>query len=65
MTIIWATPVTFKITNHSKQSPNRRKFAQSGHPVASSRNGTTAVRSYNKLRKIKEAHSTKSDFIYF
>jgi hypothetical protein len=31
--IICATPVIFTKTTHSKQSPNRRKFAQSGHPA--------------------------------
>jgi hypothetical protein len=29
---IWATSVIFKTPAQSKDSPNRREFAQSGHP---------------------------------
>jgi hypothetical protein len=32
--IIFATSVNFTKTTQSKQTPNRRKFAQSGHPGA-------------------------------
>jgi hypothetical protein len=32
-TIIFATSVNFTITTQSKHSPNRGKFAQSGHPA--------------------------------
>jgi hypothetical protein len=32
---IWATSIIFRITAKSKQSPNRQKFAQSGHPGCS------------------------------
>jgi hypothetical protein len=36
--IIWATSIIFTKTSRRKQSPNRRKFAQSGHP-ATGQNG--------------------------
>jgi hypothetical protein len=32
---IWPTSVIFNKTSQSKQLPNRRKFAQSGHSVSS------------------------------
>jgi hypothetical protein len=31
---IWATSRIFKKTAQCKQSPKKRKFAQSGHPVS-------------------------------
>jgi hypothetical protein len=33
VTIIWATSVIFTKTTQRKQSANRQKFAQSGHPA--------------------------------
>jgi hypothetical protein len=48
--LIWATSVIFEKVH--KQAPNRRKFAQSGHPVP--RNGCRILRDGNLMKRLQD-----------